>query len=450
MERHVYDVDEKDIWKEISTAIRSGNCILLAGLGFSLLSLTRTKRIQFPQTHQELLYRMHNWGISEELTDQGKTTLNSFERLLQQELFKDAEHIIAGYLADESKKQACLKAILEQNQTELNYIARLIAQISFRAYLTTGYDTFIEDQYSKVKGSANALARYDKTSINRAIADYQRNKPFILKLHDDINSSRPIVPSKRIEDIPYPNDLRKILSDSSALLIGFAKADPDLGDLQRLLSIKENVKHWLLVPKRYLSTTEVKRLWEKNRIITIEYTTISDLRNFFIEIEELSSAPREQRIIEIYVSYADAPKDKKMLEELGKHFRNMKYPDLAISWSDGVIGAGEEVEPEIERRLNAAKAMLLLVSADYLDSLKRGNIEKEIGWAVERHEAKKARVIPIILRHCPWEDAPFAKLQVLPTSKTPISVFTGAKRDQVYKEVAKGIREAIMEWITKP
>ncbi len=113
-----------------------------------------------------------------------------------------------------------------------------------------------------------------------------------------------------------------------------------------------------------------------------------------------------------------------------------------------IVGRLEEVEPEIERRLNAAEAILLLVSADYLDSLKRGNIEKEIAWAVERHEAGKARVIPIILRHCPWEDAPFAKLQVLPTSKTPISVFTGAKRDQIYKEVAKGIREAIMEWVT--
>lgn len=447
----MHSVNEKDTQQEISNAIRSGNCILLAGLGFSLLSLTGKKRTQFPQTHQELLYRMHNWGLNEELTDQGKTKLDAFEKLIKHKPFVDVEeYIIAKYLVDDSKKKACLKALLEQNQTELNYIARLIAQISFRAYLTTGYDTFIEDQYGIVKGSATPLARYDKTSLNRAIGDYQRNKPFILKLHADINNTELIIPSKRLKDIPYPSDLRKILSDSSALLIGFAKRDPDLEDIKRFLSIKEGVKHWLLASIGHMSPVEVVQIWENNRIASIAYSTISDLKNFFIAIERLSSAPLEQREIEIYISYADASKDRKMLDELGKHFRNMKYPGLAISWSDGVIGAGEEVEPEIERRLHAAKAILLLVSADYLDSLKRGNIEKEIDWAVERHEAGEARVIPIILRHCPWEDAPFAKLQVLPTSKTPISVFTGAKRDQIYKEVAKGIREAIMEWVTRP
>jgi hypothetical protein len=33
--------------------------------------------------------------------------------------------------------------------------------------------------------------------------------------------------------------------------------------------------------------------------------------------------------------------------------------------------------------------------------------------AMARHEAKEARVIPVILRPVDWQDAPFGKLQAL-------------------------------------
>ena len=44
--------------------------------------------------------------------------------------------------------------------------------------------------------------------------------------------------------------------------------------------------------------------------------------------------------------------------------------------------------------------------------------------ALERHDAKEACVIPIILRPVDWEHAPFARLQVRPTYAKPMSKWT--------------------------
>jgi hypothetical protein len=61
--------------------------------------------------------------------------------------------------------------------------------------------------------------------------------------------------------------------------------------------------------------------------------------------------------------------------------------------------------------------------------------------ALQRHERKEARVIPVILRTCDWTDMPYARLQALPTGGRPISSFTDA--DEAYTDVAKGIRAVV-------
>jgi hypothetical protein len=60
--------------------------------------------------------------------------------------------------------------------------------------------------------------------------------------------------------------------------------------------------------------------------------------------------------------------------------------------------------------------------------------------AVERHERGEARVIPIILRACLWQDAPFGKLQTLPMDGRPVTSWPNV--DEAFENIAKGIREA--------
>jgi hypothetical protein len=67
--------------------------------------------------------------------------------------------------------------------------------------------------------------------------------------------------------------------------------------------------------------------------------------------------------------------------------------------------------------------------------------------ALERHEAGEARVIPVILRACLWDGAPFCKLQALPKDARPITSWSNL--DEAFFDVAKGIRAAIQELIPR-
>jgi internalin A len=73
---------------------------------------------------------------------------------------------------------------------------------------------------------------------------------------------------------------------------------------------------------------------------------------------------------------------------------------------------GTDWTRELDRNLNTASIILLLVSADFLASDYLYSIE--MTRAMERHRAHDARVIPIILRHAEWENTPFGGLQPLP------------------------------------
>ena len=62
--------------------------------------------------------------------------------------------------------------------------------------------------------------------------------------------------------------------------------------------------------------------------------------------------------------------------------------------------------------------------------------EKEMTVAMQRHEAGGAIVIPIIVRDCDWESAPFGKLEALPEKGKAITRWS--PQDSGWRNVAKG------------
>ena len=91
--------------------------------------------------------------------------------------------------------------------------------------------------------------------------------------------------------------------------------------------------------------------------------------------------------------------------------------------------------------LESAKIILLLVSADFLASDYCYDVE--LKRAMERHEAKEALVIPIILREVDWKGAPFGKLQALPKKAKPVTNWSNT--DSAFANIARGIRRAVEE-----
>lgn len=68
----------------------------------------------------------------------------------------------------------------------------------------------------------------------------------------------------------------------------------------------------------------------------------------------------------VFLSYAHG--DEELLEELKKHLASLRRKGRIHTWHDREILAGGEWADEIKTRLEAADLVLLLISADFIDS----------------------------------------------------------------------------------
>src|SRR6266699_2935161 len=94
--------------------------------------------------------------------------------------------------------------------------------------------------------------------------------------------------------------------------------------------------------------------------------------------------------VEIFCCYAR--KDQSLLKELTRHLKPLERSGLITLWADTDINAGTEWEREIEKHLETAHIILLLISSSFIAS--DYAYSKEMIRAIERHESGKARVIP--------------------------------------------------------
>ena len=143
--------------------------------------------------------------------------------------------------------------------------------------------------------------------------------------------------------------------------------------------------------------------------------------------------------IEVFYSYAH--EDEKLRDDLKKHLANLKRQGIITDWYDRDISAGEEWDDEIKKHLDSASVILLLISPDFMSSDYISTVE--VKRAMERHDARDARVIPIVLRPVDWKGAPFSKLQSLPSDIRPITLWEN--QDEAFLDVTMGIRKAITE-----
>lgn len=117
----------------------------------------------------------------------------------------------------------------------------------------------------------------------------------------------------------------------------------------------------------------------------------------------------------------------------------MKTQGLIEVWHDRRIEVGRALDDEISVNLEKADVILLLVSASFTAS--PYCFSKEMHRAMERHEDKSARVIPVILKPCDWHSAPFGKLLAAP--KDGKAVTSWANRDEAFADVAQQVRKVI-------
>jgi hypothetical protein len=140
-----------------------------------------------------------------------------------------------------------------------------------------------------------------------------------------------------------------------------------------------------------------------------------------------------------FISYSH--RDSEALNRLHVHLASLRREGRIQEWFDRDILAGDELDEEIAEQLESCELFLLLVSPDFLHS--DYCVEKEMARALERHAAREARVIPIIIEPCDWTSSPLRKLKALPRDGKPISDWTNP--NTAYLNVIQEIRRILDE-----
>lgn len=146
--------------------------------------------------------------------------------------------------------------------------------------------------------------------------------------------------------------------------------------------------------------------------------------------------PKETTALNAMISYCHA--DEAIKIELEKHLSALKRMKLVSVWTDRKISPGQNWETQISANLDSSSIIILLVSADFINSEYCYGIEME--RAMERHDAKQAVVIPVLIRSCMWDFAPFAKIQALPKDMRAVSSWSD--KDAAFVNIAEGVMAA--------
>ena len=147
--------------------------------------------------------------------------------------------------------------------------------------------------------------------------------------------------------------------------------------------------------------------------------------------------------LEVFCCYAR--EDQEMLTYLRKHLAPLERQGQITIWSDTNLNAGVEWEKELHQHLESADIVLLLISPDFMAS--DYCYSTEMARAIARHNEGSAQVIPILLRATFWQNAPFAKLQIIPTNAKPITSWPD--RDDAFHDVTIQVNQVVSKLQTR-
>ena len=139
------------------------------------------------------------------------------------------------------------------------------------------------------------------------------------------------------------------------------------------------------------------------------------------------------------VFYSYSHRDAALRERLGVYLAPLRKNQKIVDWHDRNIEPGANWAEAIESKLESADLVLLLVSADFLDSAYCDGVEVE--QAMARMNRGEATVVPILMGPCLWEESRFSQLQMIPRDGKPIT--SSASPDEALTNVAAEISKLV-------
>src|SRR4028118_2291644 len=107
-----------------------------------------------------------------------------------------------------------------------------------------------------------------------------------------------------------------------------------------------------------------------------------------------SSSSQTNKSIEIEVFICYSLKDKKMLEQLEISLSSFERENIIKFWHTSKMRGGQRRLFEINKRLNSAHVILLLISRRFMAD---SELNSQAEMAMQREEAGEACIIPVLL-----------------------------------------------------
>jgi len=146
--------------------------------------------------------------------------------------------------------------------------------------------------------------------------------------------------------------------------------------------------------------------------------------------------------LKLFYSYAH--EDEAYRNRIDEHLELLRRRNLIVGWHDRHIVPGSEWKAVIDESLETADIVLLLVTESFLASDFINEVE--IPAAMAAHQSGRLRVVPVLLEEVEgWQDAPFEKLQILPTDALPVAKWDDAVH--AYHDIAAGVERVAKDII---
>lgn len=149
-------------------------------------------------------------------------------------------------------------------------------------------------------------------------------------------------------------------------------------------------------------------------------------------------APVMETTKPLFISYSH--KDQKWMIELKKWLRPLEQRDLIKIWDDRDIQPGDDWRNEIENALKEAKAAVLLISQDFLNS--EFITSNELPVLLNSAKDKGVKIFWIAVRDSTVDDTDISMFQAV-HKEPPLSHLEPEEQEKHFLQIYKKIKEVV-------
>jgi hypothetical protein len=148
--------------------------------------------------------------------------------------------------------------------------------------------------------------------------------------------------------------------------------------------------------------------------------------------------------VKCFYSYSHTDIDFR--KKLSNYLAPLRQQKKIVEWYDRYIEPGTDWNKEITDKIDSVDLIFFLITAEFLASDYSFGVEVEL--AFNRLKKKEAKIVPILIKPCLWDQSRFSELQIIPRDAKPITSWSSV--DDAFFQVAEEIKNMVNAILAKP